>query len=1160
MRTSRGSSCLGSLALAVALLIPAYSVAAADVTYEIWRSTTNNPATATRLEAWWPGTSFDDTSVQPGLVYYYWVKVVTSETVHTSDVWVPGGDTLTMDIWLTCPTSAKRGETSPIRARVEMYIYPSGAYESSTLDLGIYEEDALDDGTIEEWTYAALVTYNSPFVKDNTVDAVISSFEPSYDNQAEVYLYSEYYGFWPVDTDRVLVSLRDTSDVAPGGLAASQGTYSDHVHVQWSAATGNSGFSSAASGWASSTTHSVSVPNRPTGHTQLFIDEVGSYSATGAACSLGHPVQYQFDWDDGASYSSWSSSSRTHSWSLSDLYDVRARARCSSDTGVVSSWSSALSVRVYADELTPTCPQGSNAPNESLGIVSFGSTVSYTITDNVTWLSVSPASGTSTGPDDVQWHTVSYSTAGLPVGSHPAIITVHGFDNELTFLVTLTVTEPPPRPTIACSTTSLSTACNYGANATNQAFEVWNSGDVTLDYTISDNAVWLEVVPASGTSSGSSDRKTHTVQYSSAGLAPGVHPATITISDPDASNNPQTISVALTVRPEIPDAALRQGIAQQLGIAPAEITVENLDGLEWLSLEDRNISNLEGLQYCSGLRGLYLSGNPVTDISPLSGLTKLEELHLHDCPITDFTPLATMTGLYSLDLGGHNISDLAGLVSLLSQLPNLAYLYLDDAGLTDISPLSPLTQLEYLQLGGNQITDFSPLAPLTNLWGLHLPGNPLDDLENLVTALHDNQNLWDLWLDDCGISDISPLANLNQPGWLHLRGNPIEDFTALASLSNLRGLYLDRCPIENLTALVTTLSAIPNLNLLMLKDTGLTDISPLVNLSNITDLGLGDDEIQDYSILASMANLESLYLQGDSLPDLAVLVSLLVDLPDFTGLYLESAGLTDISPLANLTSLASLGLNQNRISDLTPLTGLTNLSLLYLEANRITDIQPLVDNPGMGSQAWSSLVLSGNPLGQEALSVQIPALQSRGVSVWYDSPGVISAQATAQYDWVYQNTPNILSHGGHEIHLELCIWSYGQNQSLSVTAAKIIGSGTGEVAVEDDPGGDQLVKYVYGSMRTDGMTNTGTLTLRVTVTGNVAGETTVDVPITVRPLGDIDGNGGAEPTDMSALINKLNGLDTSGFPDRAFDLDSNGGAEPGDLSLLINVLNGLPLN
>ena len=83
------------------------------------------------------------------------------------------------------------------------------------------------------------------------------------------------------------------------------------------------------------------------------------------------------------------------------------------------------------------------------------------------------------------------------------------------------------------------------------------------------------------------------------------------------------------------------------------------------------------------------------------------------------------------------------------------------------------------------------------------------------------------------------------------------------------------------------------------------------------------------------------------------------------------------------------------------------------------------------------------------------------------------------------------------------------------------------------------------------------MVLEVTCQGDVAVDPTViEVPFNCHILGDVDGNGGAEPGDVSLLINKLNGLGNGGLHDNAFDVDANGGAEPGDVSILINVLNG----
>jgi len=155
--------------------------------------------------------------------------------------------------------------------------------------------------------------------------------------------------------------------------------------------------------------------------------------------------------------------------------------------------------------------------------------------------------------------------------------------------------------------------------------------------------------------------------------------------------------------------------------------------------------------------------------------------------------------------------------------------------------------------------------------------------------------------------------------------------------------------------------------------------------------------------------------------------------------------------------------------------------------------------------------------------------------------------------WVYQNTPRTLSRGGHRVGLTVTVTDLNGNDSVTVAVSKQPGSGTGEVDVQD--GATGLERIVYGSDR--GLDADGSLTLDVVVTGNVSGSTTVSVPFSCRKLGDVDGNGGAEPSDVSLLIMKLNGLPPAGYHDQAFDIDANGGAEPSDVMLVINILNGL---
>ena len=66
-------------------------------------------------------------------------------------------------------------------------------------------------------------------------------------------------------------------------------------------------------------------------------------------------------------------------------------------------------------------------------------------------------------------------------------------------------------------------------------------------------------------------------------------------------------------------------------------------------------------------------------------------------------------------------------------------------------------------------------------------------------------------------------------------------------------------------------------------------------------------------------------------------MSPLVNLTNLTELYLVGNQISDLSPLANLANLTRLFLDDNQVSDLTPLANLTNLTVLTVRNNRIAD-------------------------------------------------------------------------------------------------------------------------------------------------------------------------------------------------------------------------------
>ncbi|UCH62643.1 MAG: hypothetical protein JSU77_12785, partial [Fidelibacterota bacterium] len=102
----------------------------------------------------------------------------------------------------------------------------------------------------------------------------------------------------------------------------------------------------------------VSTPSAPIGPGSGNIGVSYTYSTSGASSSIGHNLEYRFDWDDGT-YSSWSpSNSASHTWSAVRNYYIRAQARCGTDTSVVSSWSGLKTV-IIREPIVVTTPTSS---------------------------------------------------------------------------------------------------------------------------------------------------------------------------------------------------------------------------------------------------------------------------------------------------------------------------------------------------------------------------------------------------------------------------------------------------------------------------------------------------------------------------------------------------------------------------------------------------------------------------------------------------------------------------------------------------------------------------------------------------------------------------------------------------------------------------------
>jgi internalin A len=104
---------------------------------------------------------------------------------------------------------------------------------------------------------------------------------------------------------------------------------------------------------------------------------------------------------------------------------------------------------------------------------------------------------------------------------------------------------------------------------------------------------------------------------------------------------------------------------------------------------------------------------------------------------------------------------------------------------------------------------------------------------------------------------------------------------------------------------------------LRLNSSGIKDLTPLIDLVNLTVLSLEDNRIEDITPLSNLTRVRKLNLRSNKI--------------------------IDIAPLSNLTSLQILKLDRNKISNISQLKTVDGIEQLSLGHNKIDDLTPLFD-------------------------------------------------------------------------------------------------------------------------------------------------------------------------------------------------------------------------
>ncbi len=192
-----------------------------------------------------------------------------------------------------------------------------------------------------------------------------------------------------------------------------------------------------------------------------------------------------------------------------------------------------------------TVAQTSPTANQVVTVTNAGSgTLSWTAAESpdVGWLSLSSASG---GHNDT--FTANIDVTGLNTGTYTTKILVSdaGAANSPQEVLVRVKVVPSVAPIIVLSPAGIDVSLAPSDPVYTQPVTVNNDGLNPLSWTAAEqgSVSWLSVTNGSG-----SDGDAFNVNIDPAGLTPGTYTASVAVTDPSASNSPQTLPISLLVR------------------------------------------------------------------------------------------------------------------------------------------------------------------------------------------------------------------------------------------------------------------------------------------------------------------------------------------------------------------------------------------------------------------------------------------------------------------------------------------------------------------------------------------------------------------------------------------------------------------------------------
>ena len=225
---------------------------------------------------------------------------------------------------------------------------------------------------------------------------------------------------------------------------------------------------------------------------------------------------------------------------------------------------------------------------------------------------------------------------------------------------------------------------------------------------------------------------------------------------------------------QIHDPRFEYAIKEHLNLplkTTGRVGVAAIKSIKELSLDNRGIKNLDGIQYFSSLTKLSFADNLLNEVD-LSDLSELQELNCSSvfsdvnvhiecelsiliCNIDQFDDLVK-NPLRLKELTIHSNKPIDKLPDLVFELHNIEYLRASSLGLKDIRGIHPLKKLKTLDVSNNRISALNDEIMKLNIKTLRLDKNliqrlPRDMIKNYKLIIEMSYGYGELTID--GVCD-----------------------------------------------------------------------------------------------------------------------------------------------------------------------------------------------------------------------------------------------------------------------------------------------------------------------------------------------------------------------------------------------------------------------